>query len=272
MITFPNAKINLGLNIVSKRPDGYHDIETVFYPVGIKDALEMVKTAADDTTLVVSGMTVTADAEKNLVMKACRRMQQRYGLPPVSIFLHKAIPFGAGLGGGSSDAAHMLLMLRDYFQLPLSDDELAAEAAALGADCPFFIYNKPLMAKGIGNEFSPVSLSLKGYYLVLVKPEVVVSTADAYAQVVPELPEIPISELIARPVEEWRGTLVNDFEKSVFPAYPQIAMIKQLLYDNGAVYASMSGSGASVFGLFTSSKNLESKFPGCTVWGGACEI
>ncbi len=272
MIRFPNAKINLGLRIVSRRPDGYHNLETVFYPIQLQDALELVPTSDQATSLTLSGIVIDGDSRDNLVMKAWRRLSERFDLPPVAIHLHKAIPFGAGLGGGSADAAFMLSMLRDYYHLPLSDEELDREAAALGADCPFFLHNKPLLAKGIGDEFEPVALSLKGYRLVLVKPAVAVPTAVAYSLVTPAEPDEPVSVTIARPVTEWRDRLVNDFEKSVFARFPEVKAIKEGLYEAGAVYASMSGSGSSVFGLFDQDVDVADRYRDCFVWSGECEV
>ena len=272
MIRFPNAKINLGLRIVSRRPDGYHNLETVFYPIQLQDALELVPTSDPATSLTLSGIVIDGDSRDNLVMKAWRRLSERFDLPPVSIHLHKAIPFGAGLGGGSADAAFLLSMACDYFHLPLSDEELDREAAALGADCPFFLHNKPLLAKGIGDEFEPVALSLKGYRLVLVKPAVAVPTAVAYSLVTPAEPDEPVSVTIARPVAEWRDRLVNDFEKSVFARFPEVGAIKESLYEAGAVYASMSGSGSSVFGLFDREVDLADCYRNCFVWSGMCEV
>ncbi len=272
MIRFPNAKINLGLRVVARRPDGYHNLETVFYPIALQDALEIIPSTGSETTLSLSGIVIDGNARDNLVMRAWARLNERFELPPVDILLHKVIPFGAGLGGGSSDAAFLLAMVRDYFNLPLSDEELDAIAASLGADCPFFLHNKPLLATGIGTEFAPVGVSLKDYYLVLVKPEVAVPTAAAYSLVIPAVPEEPVAETIARPVSEWRNRLVNDFEKSVFARFPEVEVIKEKLYAHGAVYASMSGSGSSVFGLFEEPVDLKSAFPGCFVWSGACEV
>ena len=272
MIRFPNAKINLGLRIVARRPDGYHNIETVFYPIQLQDALEIVPTSQQETELSLSGIVIDGDPQNNLVMKAWRRLSCRFSLPPISIYLHKAIPFGAGLGGGSSDAAFLLAMVRDYFRLPLSDDELDKEAASLGADCPFFLHNKPLLAKGIGDEFEPIELSLKSYRIVLVKPSVSVPTSVAYSLVTPVLPEEPVRDTVSRPVEEWRGRLINDFEESVFARFPVIGEIMDRLYVQGAVYASMSGSGSSVFALFDKEVDLADCYPGCFVWTGICEV
>ena len=260
MITFPNAKINLGLNIVARRHDGYHDISTLFYPVDIKDALEIVPAKGDATTLSLSGNAVDCPVEKNLVMKAFRLMQSMFDLPEVDIHLHKAIPDGAGLGGGSADASATLLMLNAMYSLGLADERLAELAASLGADCPFFIYNRPMLASGIGDVFSPVSIDLSSKWLVLVKPDVYVSTKEAYAGVVPAQPAVPIADIVMRDVPLWRGVLLNDFERSVFARFGQLAQIKEQLYGLGAEYASMSGSGSSMFGIFDSANMAESAF------------
>lgn len=271
MITFPNAKINLGLNITERRPDGYHNLETVFYPIPLQDALEVTVRGArpeapapdvlptgcrtetvvtDDYTLRVAGTPVEGSAEQNLVVKAYRLLQREHALPPLNIYMYKHIPTGAGLGGGSADAAFMMKLLNDKFALGLSADELEAKVATLGADCAFFVRNTPVFATGIGNVFTPVTCSLAGWYLVLVKPDVFVSTKEAYACVHPRRPERSPADIVRQPVETWREALTNDFEESLFPAHPEIAAIKDKLYDLGAAYAAMSGSGSSVFGLF----------------------
>ncbi len=250
MIAFPNAKINLGLYITGKRPDGYHNLETVFYPVPLTDALEITVASGSDISLHISGIEVAGSPDDNLVVKAYRLLQREFSLPPVDIYLHKHIPSGAGLGGGSADAAFMLKMLNERFTLGLTDEQLETYAAMLGADCAFFVRNTPTFAEGIGNIFSPVDISLKGYRICIVKPEVFVSTRDAFARIRPHRPEVSLREVIARPVSQWRDALVNDFEESVFPQFPVIGEIKEEMYRQGAVYASMSGSGSSVFGLF----------------------
>lgn len=253
MITFPNAKINLGLNITAKRPDGYHNLETVFYPVPIEDALEIhVQNNSTDKKFALhqAGMEITGNAEDNLVVKAYLLLDKEFNLPPVDIHLYKHIPSGAGLGGGSSDAAFMLKLLNERFELKLTDEKLEEYAATLGADCAFFIKNTPTYAEGIGNIFSPLSLSLKGYQILLVKPDIFVSTREAFSLVRPHEPEYSLKEIITHPVNEWKEQMVNDFEASVFPQYPVIEEIKEELYKNGAIYAAMSGSGSSVFGLF----------------------
>lgn len=252
MITFPNAKINLGLNITEKRPDGYHNLETIFYPIPLEDALEACprKEGLGSYSLSQSGLSIEGDAENNLVVKAYKLLDETYHLPPVDIYLHKHIPSGAGLGGGSADAAFMLKLLNRMYRLNLTDDQLEAYAARLGADCAFFVRNQPTYAEGIGNIFSPVELSLAGWQLLLVKPNIFVSTRDAFARIRPRHPERNLRDLINQPVESWKDYMINDFEESVFPQFPAIGDIKTELYHLGAVYASMSGSGSSVYGLF----------------------
>ena len=250
MITFPNAKINLGLNIVERRPDGYHNIETVFYPIGLNDVLEIVPARGKESTLTTYGNPVDCPVEKNLVMRALRLLQQHYNVPEVDIYLYKHIPDGAGLGGGSSDASSTMLMLNEMFDLSVDKHELARHAATLGADCPFFIYNCPMMATGIGDILTPVDLSLKGLCLYLVKPAVSVPTKVAYSRVIPAPGTSVLEKDLAEPVSRWSGVVKNDFEPSVFAAYPQLAAIKSAIEKAGALYASMSGSGSSVFGIF----------------------
>lgn len=266
MICFPNAKINLGLNVVSKRPDGYHNIETVFYPIPVKDALEIV--AADTLSFSQTGIQVDAPMEKNLVIKALNLLKTKYEIPPLEIHLMKAIPFGAGLGGGSADAAFMLKLLNDFCKLSIRPDELEMTAAAIGADCPFFIRNTPVFATGTGNIFEPVDISLSGYQFCLIKPDVAVSTPEAYSLVTPAAPSVSLKEIVSKPVSEWKELMVNDFEKSVFAKHPMIGEIKEALYCAGAVYASMSGSGSSVFGLFEKPTRLKDDFADCFVWEG----
>lgn len=268
MICFPNAKINLGLNVISKRPDGYHNIETIFYPIPVKDALEVV--ASDRLNFTQTGIQIDAPQEKNLVMRALNVLKARYEIPPLEIHLLKAIPFGAGLGGGSADAAFTLRLVNDFCGLGISLDELEAIASTIGADCPFFIRDTPVFASGTGNEFEPIELSLKDYHLCLVKPDVAVSTPEAYSMVTPAPPETSLKEIVRLPVSEWRGRMVNDFEKSVFPKHPAIERIKDALYEEGALYAAMSGSGSSVFGLFERPTKFkeQSLFDDCFLWEG----
>ncbi|MBR0041456.1 MAG: 4-(cytidine 5'-diphospho)-2-C-methyl-D-erythritol kinase [Bacteroides sp.] len=258
MITFPNAKINLGLNIVEKRPDGYHNLETIFYPIPLQDALEITPWEGGERKykLAQSGIQIAGDDENNLVVKAYKLLDNLHNLPPIEINLLKHIPSGAGLGGGSADAAFMLCMINQHFQLNIPNEQLEVYAAQLGADCAFFVENKPTFAEGIGNIFSPIELSLKGYKLLLVKPDIFVSTRDAFAQIKPKRPSISLKEVAKMPVEAWKTYMVNDFEESVFPQFPTIADIKAKLYDMGAIYASMSGSGSSVFALFKGDATL----------------
>ena len=248
MITFPNAKINIGLNITEKRPDGYHNLETIFYPIELCDALEFVQ--GKETKFSCSGLEIEGESDNNLIMKAYRLLKEEFDLPTINIHLHKAIPMGAGLGGGSADAAFMLKMLNDEFKLGLSSAELQQKAAKLGADCAFFIENKPTLAKGIGNIFEPTAVNLSGYYIVLVKPDVHVSTAEAYGGCKPQRWATPLEEAIKRPITEWKDCIFNDFEKTVFVAHPELAEIKEMLYKNRAIYAAMSGSGSTIYGIF----------------------
>lgn len=260
MITFPNAKINLGLSITEKRPDGYHNLETIFYPLPIEDALEVTEkpSAPQKYSLNISGIELEGDLDSNLVVKAYRLLEKDFPLPSIEIHLHKNIPSGAGLGGGSADAAFMLRLLNEQFQLNLSHSQLEDYAAQLGADCAFFIQNKPTYAEGIGNIFSPISLSLSGYQYVLVKPNIFVSTRSAFSQITPHKPSRSVKDIIQLPIEEWKENLHNDFENSVFPQFPAIRQIKQQLYEHQAIYASMSGSGSSVFGIFSQCTDLSS--------------
>lgn len=266
MIRFPNAKINLGLNIVSRRDDGYHNLETVFYPVMIKDALEIIVSENHEDSFTESGTSTGTPPESNLVMKALKLMRESYDIPPLEIHLLKKIPFGAGIGGGSADAAFMLKLLNDKFSLGADERDLAFLARKLGADCPFFIYNRPLFASGIGEVFEETGLSLDGYYFVLIKPDVHVSTKDAFALVSPQKPVFSLKEIIKLPVAEWKDKMYNDFERSVFPQYPVIKEIKEKLYNLGAVYASMSGSGSSVYGIFDNPLDIRKYFPDYYVW------
>lgn len=257
MISFPCAKINLGLNVISKREDGYHNIETVFFPVrGLTDILEIVE--SDRFSFAQTGESLDSTVENNLCVKAYRILEKDYGLSPVSIFLHKHIPAGAGLGGGSSDASFTLAALNRIFGLGLSREQLISYAAMLGSDCAFFIDSVPALASGKGELLQPVDPDLSGLNILLVKPDIHVSTKDAYANIEPQIPCTPVSEIIRLPVEQWKNQLRNDFEKSIFPLHPAIAAIKEEMYRQGALYASMSGSGASVFGLFDGRKPLES--------------
>ena len=246
MLLYPNAKINLGLNVVRKRSDGYHDIETLFYPVmQCRDILEIVP--SDELRMMVLNREIEGE---NLCEKAWRLMHGRFGIPPVEILLYKQIPMGAGLGGGSADAAFTLAGLDQLFGLGLPKEELAGLAAQLGSDCAFFIYNRPMLARGRGEILTPFDLSLEGHSLRLFPQEVFVSTREAYAGITPREPERRIESVVKRPVSEWKGLLVNDFEETVFARHPELAAAKQALYDDGALYAAMSGSGSALFAIY----------------------
>lgn len=268
MILFPNAKINIGLNILRKRSDGYHELESLFFPVGLKDALEFVENGSNKVNLSLSGIPMDVDAENNIVIKAYRLLASQFSLPGIDIHLHKVIPYGAGLGGGSSDAAFMLKGLNDYFELKLSKEELKHYAYSLGADCSFFIENKPSLATGIGEILQNVEFDLSGYYLLLIKPPFGVNTKDAYSNIVPAIPQHSLIDALNRQPEHWQSLIINDFELSIFRSYPEIGAIKNLLLENGAIYASMSGSGSSVFGHFKSEPKLTAgNFPeGYFIW------
>jgi 4-diphosphocytidyl-2-C-methyl-D-erythritol kinase len=248
MIVFPNAKINIGLNVVSKRSDGYHNLETVFYPVQLADALEMVP--SEKTQLSITGISIEGDNTNNLVLKAYKLLKADFELPPVYFNLHKIIPTGAGLGGGSSDAAFTIRMLNDYFQLNLSSAQLINYATRLGADCAFFFLNKPAFATGIGDKLKSINLDLSGYKIIIAKPTFSVSTPEAFKGIIPRIPEFNLAEIGSVPIEDWKDFVVNDFEKNVFQLYPEIKKIKEVMYQMGAVFASMSGSGSAVFGIF----------------------
>lgn len=269
MICFPNAKINLGLRVVERRPDGYHNIETVFYPIGLCDALEVHFSESDATTLNVDGLItsdLSSDFKQNIVYKAYSLLNAVKSIKPMTMHLYKKIPTGAGLGGGSSDGANALKIISKLNGLLFSDEDLEHISAQIGADCAFFIKNNPIFAKGIGTEFEPVQLNLSGYFLVLVKPTISVSTAEAYALVKPKKADNSLKELVQLPLNDWKHLVFNDFESSVFAQYPEIEKIKDKMYAQGAIYASMSGSGSSVFGLFNHAIDLKSEFDGMFYW------
>jgi len=249
MIAFPYCKINIGLRVTARRSDGFHDIDTLFYPLPLRDMLEIVP--GPETTIHLTGIPVPGSPEGNLCLKAYSLLQKDFPrLPPVSIHLHKTIPVGAGLGGGSSDAAFMLRLLNEKYRLELSTARLSTYASALGSDCAFFLRDKPCYATGRGDELSVSPVDLGNFRIVLVCPDLQVNTAWAYGLVVPGIPPVPLKRMLERPVNTWRDDVKNDFEDPVFAAYPRLAKIKESLYDRGAIYASMSGSGSSVFGLF----------------------
>ena len=263
MITFPNAKINLGLNVVEKRPDGYHNLETVFYPVPITDALEVfpmdpVFPSDVDCDLKVTNLHIEGDEQKNLVVRAYNLLKHDFPvLSRVHVHLYKGIPTQAGMGGGSSDCGFMITQLNHQFQLGLSEEQMLDYAARLGADCAFFVLNRPCYAEGIGEKLQPVTLDLKGWYLAVVRPAIPVPTREAFSLIIPQHPAKNCLDVVMQPVETWREALTNDFEKSVFTLHPEIGAIKDRLYDLGAVYAAMSGSGSSLFGLFRQPVSLD---------------
>lgn len=269
MIVFPCAKINLGLNIVSKREDGYHNLETVFYPIPLYDALEikyMDEKFPSDTAcdLKVTGNAVDCDEQKNLVVKAYHILAADYQLPRIHTHLYKHIPSQAGLGGGSSDAAFMIRLLDERFRLNIGNPEMERYAARLGADCAFFIEAEPAYAEGFGDVLMPADGpdgNLQGYYLCVVKPDVAVSTKEAYSAITPKKPAKSCRDIVRQPIDTWKEELVNDFEEPIFKMHPELATIKQKLYDQGAVYASMSGSGSALYGIFKKEpRGIEEQF------------
>ena len=267
MITFPIAKINLGLNVVERRPDGYHNLETVFYPVAIHDALELTPMdslfpSAVDCDLKVSNIAIEGDEQRNLVVRAYQLLRSDFPqIPRLHAHLYKAIPTQAGMGGGSSDCAYMLRLLNDMFSLGLTTEQLIAYAARLGADCPFFILSRPAYAEGIGELLEPVSLDLSAYHIAIVRPDIPVSTREAFSLIEPHRPAKNCRTVVQQPIETWRSELINDFEKSVFALHPEIGAIRDRLYRLGAVYAAMSGSGSSVFGIFHEPLDVSPHFP-----------
>ncbi len=263
MIIFPNAKINIGLNIVEKRTDGFHNLETLMYPLLIRDQLEIKKTLGfshGKVNFSTSGIPIDGDLQNNLVCKAYNLLHADFNLPSVDIHLHKTIPIGGGLGGGSSDAAFALKGISNLFGLMLSYEDLENYAAQLGSDCAFFVKNKPAYATSRGEVLELMPVELRDYYIALVVPTIHISTKEAYSKVTPSKPTISLKEQLQQPITEWQNTIKNDFEKSVFAQKPAIAEVKEKLIKAGAVYASMSGSGASVFGIFTDKPNVDNLF------------
>ena len=263
MITFPIAKINLGLNVVEKRADGYHNLQTVFYPVPLMDALEVVPMGEGfpsntDCDLKVTNIKIDGDEQCNLVVRAYQLLKEDFPtLPRMHAHLWKGIPTQAGMGGGSSDCAYMIRLLNELLELGLTQQQMISYAARLGADCAFFILNKPCYAEGIGEKLEPIALDLSGWYLAVVRPAIPVSTKEAFSLITPQHPALNCRDIVMQPVETWRNRLTNDFERSVFALYPEIGAIKDRLYDLGAAYAAMSGSGSSLFGLFRQPVSLD---------------
>jgi 4-diphosphocytidyl-2-C-methyl-D-erythritol kinase len=267
MIAFPFCKINLGLSILSKRTDGFHAIETCFYPVPWTDILEIIP--SDEFAFTTSGISIAGDQSANLCVRAYRLLQSDYNLAPVKIHLHKIIPMGAGLGGGSADAAFTLILLNQVFELKLSIGHLKRYASQLGSDCSFFMEMKPQLGEGKGEELSDTAVELKNKFLVIVKPDIHISTQEAYAGVNLKSQKITVREVVERfPLPHWKDNLINDFEERIFEKFPVVREIKKTLYAKGATYASMSGSGSSVFGIFEKPVELKSSFQGYTYWSG----
>ena len=261
MVTFPNCKINLGLNIVNKRDDGYHDIETVFFPVPLKDSLEVIE--KEKFEFSTSGSSIEGETATNLCIKAYHLLKKDIPhLPLVQMHLHKAIPMGAGLGGGSADGAFALKLLNKKFDLNLSEEQLINYSLQLGSDCPFFISNEPCFATGRGENLAPIELDLSEYKIVIIHPVIHISTALAFATIKPLKPGKSIKQIIQQPVSTWKDELKNDFEKPVFAKYPEIKKIKDALYDAGSIYSSMSGSGSAVYGIFKKENPIPLSFPG----------
>lgn len=254
MIIFPGSKVNLGLRITEKRSDGYHNLQTVFYPLAFSDVLEAIPSGS--TTLKLSGIAIPGKKEDNLVLKVVERLSRHYKIPGFQIHLHKVIPSGTGLGGGSADAAAMIKGVNQLAGLHLTQEQMIAIASELGADCAFFIKNRPVYATEKGSRFESINLSLQGYKIVVVIPDVSVNTSDAYRQITPQFPEESVRETVQKPIFEWADALINDFEQ-IAALPPEILHIKKRLYKAGASYAAMSGSGSAVFGLFTEDAHVD---------------
>lgn len=277
MICFPNAKINLGLHVTEKREDGFHNIETIFYPVGWNDALEVIETkksglvtssavpdnrrGVEKFNLHLSGLPVSGNVSDNLLCKAYQLIQQSKPLPSLEVYLHKVLPMGAGLGGGSADAAFFINLLNEQFDLKFTETERMNIARQLGSDCAFFIKNKPVLATQKGDVFTDLDLDLSHLYIAIIYPNIHSNTKEAYSLVKPQQPSRSLLEIIQQPISSWKNELVNDFEKSIFSLYPVVEKTKNDLYHLGAVYASMSGSGSAVFGLFEHRPEIKTNFP-----------
>ena len=272
MVFFPNCKINLGLNILHKRADGFHNLETVFYPIMIKDALEVIKSSVNSHQSIVNshqllvdftttGLSINGDEQNNLCIKAYHLLKKDFpDLPSIQMHLHKAIPIGAGLGGGSADGAFALKLLNEKFKLQLSLEQLKNYALQLGSDCPFFIINKPCFATSRGEVLEEINLDLSAFNFVMVNPNIHINTGWAFYNITPALPKKSIKEIIQQPINTWKKELLNDFEKPVFEQYPEIKNIKETLYEQGALYASMSGTGSTVFGIFEKQVSIKNNF------------
>jgi 4-diphosphocytidyl-2-C-methyl-D-erythritol kinase len=268
MLCFPNAKINLGLNITEKRSDGFHNIETVFYPIGWNDALEIILVNQEEVdsdlkqefNIHLSGLKIQGELKDNLLYKAYFLIKAIKPVVPIEVYLHKNLPMGAGLGGGSADAAFFINLLNDQLNLNLSADIRLNIARQLGSDCAFFIKNKPVYATQKGDVFSPISVDLSNYFIVVVYPNIHSNTKEAYSLIKSKQPDVSIPDVLKLPIEQWKDLLKNDFELSIFSKYPIVQEVKEKLYENGAIYACMSGSGSAVFGIFKAEVDLSSVF------------
>jgi 4-diphosphocytidyl-2-C-methyl-D-erythritol kinase len=250
MISFPNAKINLGLRVLGKRPDGYHNLETIMYHVGLCDAMEVICVPSADFSIDTSGLTIPGGSRDNLCTRAYLLMKKKYNLPEVKMHLHKCIPMGAGLGGGSADAAFTLKMLNKLFELDLNDATLRELAAAIGSDCPFFIKNIPSLAQGRGEILEELPLSLQSCHILVIKAPIHIDTSEAYAFADRSHPGQPLKNIVKMPVNEWKNYLISDFERYAFQKHPVLKSIKQRLYEQGAAFASLTGSGSAIYGIF----------------------
>jgi 4-diphosphocytidyl-2-C-methyl-D-erythritol kinase len=263
MIVFPHAKINLGLSIIGKRPDGFHNLETIFYPIPLRDVLEIVP--SEENLFIQTGLTIPDKAVDNLVLRAYHLLKKHYPqIKPLEIHLHKVIPLGAGLGGGSSDAAEIIQLINQFFNLAISSDILSDFASELGSDCPFFMQSVPCFATGRGEVLKPITLDISNYSLLLIHPEIHINTGWAFSKIKPGRPKYNLKESISKPPREWIHTVYNDFELPVFQAHPQLQFIKNQLYAAGAIYASMTGSGSTIYGIFSKSELPEISFGNTT--------
>jgi len=263
MISFPNCKINLGLKIIERRSDGFHNIETIFYPLNLTDVLEIIKSPDGIFSFQTGGIKISGKTEDNLCKKAYDLLCKDLPISPVKIYLFKNIPIGAGLGGGSSDAAHTILLLNKLFDLKLSLEKMEDYARLLGSDCAFFIRNKPVFAYSKGDKFGEIKINLKNYFYAIVKPEIHINTSEAYLNITTKLNKKSIIEITKSPIEKWKDELKNDFEKTIFQQFPEIKIIKNNLYQKGAIYSAMSGSGSAVYGIFEKKPKIKNIFPNC---------
>jgi 4-diphosphocytidyl-2-C-methyl-D-erythritol kinase len=266
MISFPNGKINIGLSVLEKRPDGYHNIETIMYPVSIHDVLEIIVFPGIDFSFSLTGINIPGETGNNLVCKAYELLKKDFNIPAIKIHLHKVIPAGAGLGGGSADAAFAIKMINKLFDLGLSEEKMEYYSKILGSDCAFFIKNKPVIAYEKGDKFENVALNLEKYFLIIVKPYIHINTQEAYSWIKPARKEISLKDLVHAPINQWKNTVINDFEAELIKQHPVIEIIIKRLYEVGAIFASLTGSGAAVYGIFSEVKDIQKEFPRCFFW------